>query len=365
MMADLVAIHASQEARMLSDTLATLQPADHAIAGEVTAHLNNLTKPPGSLGRLEALAVTLAALSGQRFPRVSPPGALVFAADHGVAVEGVSAFPQDVTAQMVANFVAGGAAINVFARQIGARLEVIDVGVAGAVAGEGVVDAKVRLGTANMVESDAMTRGEAVAAIEAGIDAAERAVEAGCRCLIVGEMGIANTTASSALLAVLTDSPVAGLIGHGTGISAERLAHKQAVIERAIAARAPDCDDPLDVLARLGGLEIAAMAGAYLGGAARRVPLLVDGFIATVAALVACRLGAATRDYLIFAHRSREPGHAHALSALDAYPLLDLELRLGEGTGAALAFPLLEAATRMLAEMATFEDAGVSAGQAP
>ncbi|WP_163559592.1 nicotinate-nucleotide--dimethylbenzimidazole phosphoribosyltransferase [Halomonas sp. NO4] len=350
---------------MLADTLATLQPADRAIAADVTAHLDSLTKPPGSLGRLESLAVTLATITGEAFPRVAPPGALVFAADHGVAVEGVSAFPPEVTAQMVANFVAGGAGINVFARQIGARLEVIDVGVVGAVAGPGVVDEKVRPGTANMVEADAMTRDEAVAAIEVGIRAAERALDAGCRCLIVGEMGIANTTASSALLAVLTESPVAGLIGQGTGISTERLAHKEGVIERAIAARAPDRDDPLEVLAKLGGLEIAAMAGAYLGGAARRMPLLVDGFIATVAALLACRLAPAVRDYLVFGHRSREPGHGHALASLDARPLLDLELRLGEGTGAALAFPLLEAATRMLSEMATFEDAGVAASQAP
>lgn len=350
---------------MLAETLAALKPADRAIVADVTTHLDNLTKPPGSLGRLEALAVTLASQTGEAFPKVSPPGALVFAADHGVAAEGVSAFPQDVTGQMVANFVAGGAGISVFARQIGARLEVIDVGVAGTVAGEGVVDAKVRPGTANMVEMDAMSRDEAVAAIEAGIRAAERAVDAGCRCLIVGEMGIANTTASSALLAVLTDSPVAGLIGRGTGIAQDRLVHKRSVIERALAARTPARDDPLDVLAKLGGLEIAAMAGAYLGGAARRVPLLVDGFIATVAALVACRLGTATRDYLIFGHRSREPGHAHALAALDAQPLLDLELCLGEGTGAALAFPLLDSACHMLAEMATFEGAGVTASQAP
>lgn len=350
---------------MLAETLAALKPADRAIVADVTTYLDNLTKPPGSLGRLEALAVTLASQTGEAFPKVSPPGALVFAADHGVAAEGVSAFPQDVTGQMVANFVAGGAGISVFARQIGARLEVIDVGVAGTVAREGVVDAKVRPGTANMVEMDAMSRDEAVAAIEAGIRAAERAVDAGCRCLIVGEMGIANTTASSALLAVLTDSPVAGLIGRGTGIAQDRLAHKRSVIERALAARTPARDDPLDVLAKLGGLEIAAMAGAYLGGAARRVPLLVDGFIATVAALVACRLGPATRDYLIFGHRSREPGHAHALAALDAQPLLDLELCLGEGTGAALAFPLLDSACHMLAEMATFEGAGVTASQAP
>lgn len=348
---------------MLADTLAALGPVDHAAGHRVALHLDNLTKPPGSLGRLEKLAVMLAVISGEALPRVSSPGVLVFAADHGVAAEGVSAFPQEVTAQMVANFVSGGAAINVFARQIGARLEVIDVGVAASLPGLGVVDEKVRRGTANMVEMDAMHRDQAVSAIEAGIRAAERAVDAGCRCLIVGEMGIANTTASSALLAALTEAPVAGLIGSGTGITDERLAHKQAVIERALAERAPDRDDPLDVLAKLGGLEIAAMTGAYLGGAAHRVPLLVDGFIATVAALLACRLEPDTRDYLIFGHRSREPGHAHALAALDAQPLLDLELCLGEGTGAALAYPLLEAACRVLHEMATFDDIGIDTAQ--
>ena len=348
----------------MSHAFSSLPDVDAACAAQAAAHLDTLTKPPGSLGRLEPLAVQLAGIRGESFPRVSPPGVLVFAADHGVAAEGVSAFPQSVTAQMVANFVAGGAAINVFARQIGARLEVIDVGVASVVSGAGVVDEKVRAGTANFAVEDAMTRGEATQAIGVGQRAAVRAVVAGCRCLIVGEMGIANTTASSALLAVLTGRPVAELVGRGTGIDDVGLARKRAVIEAAIAARAPDADDPLGVLASLGGLEIAAMAGAFLEGAARRVPLLVDGFIATVAALLACRLAPELRDYLIFAHRSHEAGHGAALAALEASPLLDLELRLGEGSGAALAFALLESACRMLSEMATFETAGISAGPA-
>ncbi|PAU76488.1 nicotinate-nucleotide--dimethylbenzimidazole phosphoribosyltransferase [Halomonas salipaludis] len=348
----------------MSDAFSSLPDVDAACAAQAAAHLDTLTKPPGSLGRLEPLAVQLAGIRGESFPRVSPPGVLVFAADHGIAAEGVSAFPQSVTAQMVANFVAGGAAINVFARQIGARLEVIDVGVASVVSGAGVVDEKVRAGTGNFAVEDAMTRGEAMQAIGVGQRAAERAVEAGCRCLIVGEMGIANTSASSALLAVLTGRPVAELVGRGTGIDDAGLVRKRAVIEAAIAARAPDADDPLGVLASLGGLEIAAIAGAFMEGAARRVPLLVDGFIATVAALLACRLAPELRDYLIFAHRSHEAGHGEALAALEASPLLDLELRLGEGSGAALAFALLEAACRMLSEMATFETAGISAGPA-
>ncbi|MBB3189791.1 nicotinate-nucleotide--dimethylbenzimidazole phosphoribosyltransferase [Halomonas cerina] len=332
---------------------------DTACAERVGRHLATLTKPPGSLGRLEALAVSLAGLTGEDFPRVTPPGVVVFAADHGVAEEGVSAFPQAVTAQMVANFVAGGAAINVFARRIGARLEVVDVGVAGDLPAQGIVHDKVRPGTANLARQDAMSRDEARTALAVGRRAAGRAAEAGCRCLIVGEMGIANTTASSAMLAAFTGASVAELVGPGTGVVGEALAHKRTVIEAALAERAPDPAEPLDVLARLGGLEIAAMAGAYLEAAARRMPILVDGFIATVAALTACRLDPALRPYLIFGHRSHEPGHGRALAVLDAEPLLDLDLRLGEGTGAALAFPLLEAATAMLAEMATFAEAGI------
>lgn len=266
---------------------------------------------------------------------------------------------------MVANFVAGGAAINVFSRRIGARLEVVDVGVVGELPERGVVRDRVRPGTANLAREAAMSRDEARAALAVGRRAARRAVAAGCRSLIVGEMGIANTTASSAMLAALTGAPVSELVGSGTGVAGEALAHKRAVIEAALVERSPDPDDPLAILAALGGLEIAAMAGAYLEGAAHRLPLLVDGFIATVAALVACRLAPALRPYLIFGHRSHEPGHRLALEALDAEALLDLELRLGEGSGAALAFPLLEAATAMLGEMATFADAGIDGGASP
>ncbi|MGQ4880433.1 nicotinate-nucleotide--dimethylbenzimidazole phosphoribosyltransferase [Billgrantia sp. LNSP4103-1] len=347
---------------MLADILASITPVDETPAAAVQARLDNLTKPPGSLGRLESLVRELASMCGDVMPTVTPPGVIVFAADHGVAEEGVSAFPQEVTTQMVANFVAGGAAINVFARQVGARLEVVDVGVKGRVEGEGVVHAKVRHGTANFAREDAMSRAEAERAIEVGARAAERSHDAGCRCLIVGEMGIANTTASSALLAALSGRPARSLVGQGTGIAPARLGHKAEVIEGALAARRADPSQPLELLAKLGGLEIAAMAGAYLGAAARRLPILVDGFIATVAALVACRLQPAVRDYLIFAHRSCEPGHDVALELLDAKPLLELQLRLGEGTGAALAYPLLEAACRMLAEMATFDSAGVASG---
>ena len=335
-------------------------------AGEETRrYLDTLTKPPGSLGALEELAIQLSAITGELKPTVIPPAVLVFAADHGVAAEGVSAFPQEVTTQMVANFANGGAAINVFARQIGAQIEVVDVGVASTLTIPGVTQAKVRAGTANMVVEDAMRAGEAVAALDVGVAAVERAKTAGANCIVVGEMGIANTTASSAMLAALLGVPVAHVVGTGTGINSTQQAHKIAVIECAISARQANPEAPLEVLAKLGGLEIAAMTGAYIAAAAHRLPAIVDGFIATVAALTACRLCPAVRGYLIFGHRSQEPGHDIALKALDAKPLLDMGMRLGEGSGAALAYPLLQAATAMVVEMATFADAGVSDNAGP
>lgn len=337
-----------------------IQSVDFHAGEEARRYLDTLTKPPGSLGALETLAIQLSAITGELKPSVMPPAVIVFAADHGVAAEGVSAFPQAVTAQMVANFAQGGAAINVFARQIGARIEVVDVGVTSNITAPCVINAKVRHGTANIAVTDAMHPEEALEAINVGVAAVERAKKTGSKCIMVGEMGIANTTASSAMLAVFTGESVASLVGVGTGINQQQLAHKIAVIERAIAGRNADPKVPLEVLAKLGGLEIAAMTGAYLAAAGQRLPAIVDGFIATVAALTACRMCPAVRGYLIFGHRSQEPGHDVALKALDASPLLDMNMRLGEGSGAALAYPLLQAATAMVAEMATFADAGVS-----
>ncbi|BBI51682.1 nicotinate-nucleotide--dimethylbenzimidazole phosphoribosyltransferase [Vreelandella olivaria] len=308
-----------------------IQSVDLNAGEETRRYLDTLTKPPGSLGGLEALAIQLSAITGELKPSVTPPAVVVFAADHGVAAEGVSAFPQEVTAQMVANFANGGAAINVFARQIGAQVEIVDVGVVSPLTMQGVTSAKVRHGTANMVVEDAMQVEQALAAIDVGVTAVERAKSAGAKCLIVGEMGIANTTASSAMLAVLTGESVASVVGAGTGINPQQQAHKVAVIERAINARQANPEAPLEVLAKLGGLEIAAMTGAYLAAAAHRLPAIVDGFIATVAALTACRLCPAVRGYLIFGHRSQEPGHDIALKALEAKPLLDMGMRLGEG----------------------------------
>lgn len=340
--------------------LERIQPTCADSRAAALSRLDQLTKPRGSLGRLEELAVELAAITAQPLPRVDPPAVVVFAADHGVAAEGVSAYPQEVSAQMVANFAAGGAAINVLARQIGAHLEVVDVGVATNCKGiDGVVIDRVRDGTGNIAVEDAMSDEEVQAALAVGMRAVERARRRGCRSLILGEMGIANTSSSSALLAAWTGLRPQQVVGRGTGIDDQRLAHKCHVIERAL-ARADVDADPLRVMAQLGGLEITAMTGACLAAAAARLPVVMDGFIATVAALAATRLCPTVKDYLIAGHRSDEAGHGHALAVLDVEPLLSLGLRLGEGSGAALAFPLLHSACAVLAEMATFADAGVA-----
>ncbi|WP_019119452.1 nicotinate-nucleotide--dimethylbenzimidazole phosphoribosyltransferase [Brevibacillus massiliensis] len=335
-------------------------PLDFASGEAARMHIDQLTKPTGSLGRLEELAIQLAKITGEPFPQVSPPGVIVFAGDHGIVKEGVSAYPQEVTAQMVLNFTGGGAAINVFSRQIGALLQVVDVGVASDLSAEEVISRKIRYGTGNFLHEDAMTREEAAASLEAGADCARQMIQQGARLLILGEMGIGNTTPSSAMLAVLTGEPVEDVVGRGTGLADGALLRKKQIIRQAIESRQADPADPLDVLAKLGGLEIGAMAGAMLQAAAMRVPILVDGFISTVAALLAVRIEPRITDFMIVGHQSQEPGHKQALSHLRKQPLLDLELRLGEGTGAALAFPLVEAATRMLREMATFHSAGIA-----
>jgi len=331
------------------------------IGKEVSDYVDQLTKPAGSLGRLEQLAIALAEMTEAHFPVVTPPGVLVFAADHGVTKEGVSAFPQEVTAQMVLNFVNGGAAINVFSEQIGALFAVIDVGVATDIPGEGFVQKKVKYGTNNFCQQEAMTRDEAAQAVAVGYEQAKAMIQQGIRSLIVGEMGIGNTTTASALLAAISGKPVELLVGKGTGIATEAVVHKRNVIERALALHQPDASDPIGLLSQLGGLEIAAMAGAMLAAAEARVPILLDGFICTVAALVAERLHPRVVDYMIAGHRSQEPGHRVALELLGKEPLIDLKMRLGEGSGAAVAFPILQSAVTML-KMATFASAQVSQG---
>lgn len=345
---------------MMEQTIKKIKAVDKSITKEVEAYLDTLTKPPGSLGKLEELVVQLAEITGENFPQVTPPAIIVFAGDHGVVNEGVSAFPQAVTAQMVHNFLDGGSAINVLANQLGAFLEVVDVGVAETITRDGLVKEKIGFGTKNFAEEDALTKVEVEKAIRVGINMSEKVIGQGAKSLILGEMGIGNTTSSSAILAAVSGAEVLKVVGTGTGISSETLIKKQRVIEQALADRRPAKDDPLDILAKVGGLEIAAMVGAMLGGASRQTPILVDGFISTVAAILATKLCSNVREYLIFGHHSQEAGHTFALALLDAKPLLNLNFRLGEGTGAAMAFPILEASTRILREMATFSSAGVS-----
>lgn len=323
-------------------------------------HQLQLTKPPGSLGRLESIGAQLSAIAGVVPPPLPQPAAVaVFAGDHGVHAEGVTPWPQEVTGQMVANFAGGGAAINVFARLTGATVQVVDVGVATPVdASDGLLDRKVRPGTANLAAGPAMTSDEAVAALDVGAQVAADLVAAGHRCLITGDMGIANTTASAALIAAFTGRPAAEVTGRGTGIDDTTLDRKTAVVEEA--ARRVAARSPLEVLAEVGGLEIAALAGFIVGAAAARVPVIVDGVIAGAALLTASRLAPDCLGYAIPGHRSVEPGATAVLEALGLDPVIDLDLRLGEGTGACLALPLVEASARILREMATFDSAGVA-----
>lgn len=337
-----------------------IAPINEEAGKKARHHIDQLTKPQGSLGRLEETAIRLAEITGDMFPDVTPPGVIVFAGDHGIAEEGVSAYPKEVTSQMVLNFVNGGAAINVFARQIGATFHIVDMGVAQELPPKGVISRKIRFGTANFLREDAMSREEAEQAIETGFAVAEQVIAQGAKCLILGEMGIANTSSSTAILAAVSGMDVAQITGRGSGIDESKWNHKWQIIERALAARIPDPNDPLDILSKVGGLEIGGMAGAILGAAAHRIPVILDGFICSSAAVLASMMCSHTKDYMMAAHLSQEPGHRRALEILQKKPFLDLDLRLGEGSGAALAFPLVEASARMIKEMATFSSAGVS-----
>jgi nicotinate-nucleotide--dimethylbenzimidazole phosphoribosyltransferase len=353
--------------RGLERALASLAAYDDAAEAEALLLHAKLTKPRGSLGRLEGTGARLAGMAGTVPPPVPEPATVaVFAADHGVWAEGVSPWPQEVTAQMVANFCAGGAAINVLARHTGARVVVVDVGVrVDLPPTPALLDRKVLRGTANLAVEPAMPEDAARAALGVGAEAAAEAVAAGARCLVTGDMGIANTTASAAVIAALTGRPPYQVTGRGTGIDDATWEHKVRVVERGLArARADgslgDPPDPVAVLASLGGLEIAALAGFTVGGAAARVPIVVDGVIALAGVLVASQLAPAVVGFCVAGHRSVEPGASAVLEHLGLEPLLDLGLRLGEGTGACLALPVLQAAAKVLAEMATFDSAGVT-----
>jgi nicotinate-nucleotide--dimethylbenzimidazole phosphoribosyltransferase len=341
--------------------ISIIPPLDESAMRAARARQDTLTKPRGSLGKLEELSVQLAGIKADPFPAVERKSVIVMAADHGVASEGVSAYPAEVTAQMVLNFLHGGAAINVLARQAGARVTVVDIGVASEFDPlPGLIQRKVMSGTRSLAQGPAMTREEAQQALQVGVEVLNEEAARGLDVVATGDMGIGNTTPSSAIAAVMTGLPVGNVVGRGTGIDDQGLQHKIKVIEQALAANQPDASDALDVLHKVGGLEIAGLAGVMIAAAGRRIPIVVDGFISTAAAMIAVGLAPGVREYLISAHQSVEIGHRAMLHHLGLTPLLDLNLRLGEGTGAALAFHLIEASTRILREMATFEDAGVS-----
>jgi nicotinate-nucleotide--dimethylbenzimidazole phosphoribosyltransferase len=347
---------------LFRDLASRVTPTDAAAALAARELQNRLTKPQGSLGFLETIGVQLSAIAGVCPPPVPEPVTIaVFAGDHGVVRAGVTPWPSEVTAQMVANFCAGGAAINVLSRHVGASVVVVDVGVATPIPGDahGLVRRNVRLGTANLAEGPAMSRDEARAALDVGADIARNAMGNGARLLVTGDMGIGNTTSSAALIAAFTTSSPRDVTGRGTGIDDDMLNVKIRVIESAL-ARLPSDATPLDVVAEVGGLEIAALAGFIVAGAAAKVPVIIDGVIAVAAAVVAGAFAPDVASYLIAGHRSSEPGASVGLAHLGLTPVLDLGLRLGEGSGAALAVPVVQAAAKILREMATFDAAGVT-----
>ncbi|GFO53328.1 nicotinate-nucleotide--dimethylbenzimidazole phosphoribosyltransferase [Geomonas sp. Red276] len=349
--------------KLLENALAKIQPVDEAFLAKAQAKLDNKTKPLGSLGRLEEMARRLAAITENLSPDTEKKVIYTFAGDHGIVEEGVSAFPKEVTPQMVLNFLRGGAGVNVLARHVGAEVRVVDVGVDfDFEPAPGLIIRKVAKGTRNFAKEAAMTREEAVAAIEVGIDLANQAKAEGVALLGTGEMGIGNTSPSSAIIATFSRCSVQDVTHRGTGINDQALEHKVAVIETGLAVNRPNPEDPLDVLAKVGGYEIAGIAGLVLGAAANRIPVVVDGFISTAGALIASEMHPCVRDYVFAAHNSVEIGHRMMLERIGAEPILDLKLRLGEGTGAALAMGLIEAGAKVMKEMATFAEAGVSEG---
>lgn len=338
----------------LETVAGSIEPLDRGALAEAARRQRLLAKPPDSLGRLESLAIKLAGIRGGIRP-VRSSAVVVMAADHGVAVEGVSAYPASVTVEMVRTFLAGGAAINAIAAAVGARVVVVDMGVSIRLTGPGLIDRRVAAGTRNLAREPAMSRSQAELAINAGIGLADALVGEGVDLIVPGEMGIANTTSASCIVAVMTGHPPSAVTGRGTGIDETTRKRKVAVIERALARQALDPTDPVGVLASVGGFEIAGLAGLCLGAAKHRIPVLLDGLISTAAALIAVAVAPLTLGYLLAGHQSVEPGHRIALRALRLRPLLRLELRLGEGSGAALAIPIVRAAAGTLASMVTLD----------
>lgn len=349
------------KAGKLRETVECIGPTNSGALEKARVRHDQLTKPQGALGRLEELAITIAGITGRALPSITSKAVIVIAGDHGVVADGVSLYPQDVTPQMVMNFVKGGAAINVLARHAGTRVIVVDMGVAAELGpADGLVSRKIAPGTGNIARGPAMTRAQAIHAVEAGIEVFENEKARGLDIVATGDMGIGNTTASSAICAAITGAPVEAITGPGTGLDRNRVTDKAAVVDKALRVNEPDPQDGLDVLSKVGGFEIGGLAGVILGAAASRTPVVLDGFISGAAALIAVTLCPRAKDYLIAGHLSPEPGHAVLLEYLGLKPFLDLGMRLGEGTGAVLGISIAEAAVNVLSGMATFEEAGIS-----
>ncbi len=345
----------------LKELIANITPLDEKAMQAARDRQNTLTKPPGSLGRLEEISIQLAGVQGQPIPEIKDKAVVVVAGDHGVVAEGVSAFPAEVTPQMVMNMLHGGAAINVLSRQAGARVVLVDIGVASELPEhEALISKKVRNGTSNLAAGPAMSREEAIQSILIGAESVKEEIAKGLQLVATGEMGIGNTTPSAAIAVALSGISADKIVGRGTGVDDKGLQRKIEVVEKALKVNAPDVKDGLDVLSKVGGFEIGGLAGVILGAAANKVLVVVDGFISTAAAMIAVTLCPQVKDYLIAGHCSQEYGHANMMEWLGLKPVLDLGLRLGEGTGAVLAMSVVEASCKIIKEMATFAEAGVS-----
>lgn len=347
--------------KKIEEIIGKIAPVDEKAVAATQARLDNLTKPLGSLGRLEELAKKVVAITGQENPKLDHKVIFTLVGDHGVVEEGVSAYPQEVTPQMVYNFIRGGAGINILARHVGARVKVIDMGVAKDLEPHPhLISKKIGYGTKNMTRGSAMSRDEAIRSIEVGIEIFEDTLKEGLDILGTGDMGIGNTTPSSAIIAAFSGTGVREVTGRGTGINDEIFNRKVEVIKKALDLNKPDPDDPVDVLAKVGGFEIGGLCGITLAAASHKKPIVIDGFISTAGALIAVKLAPLVKEYLIASHNSAEAGHQVMLDYMGLRPLLDLDLRLGEGTGAALGIGLVEAGVKILTQMATFDSAGVS-----
>ncbi|MFP4016464.1 MAG: nicotinate-nucleotide--dimethylbenzimidazole phosphoribosyltransferase [Halanaerobiales bacterium] len=348
--------------KKLKETLESINKLDCESMKKAKLRLDNLTKPVGSLGRLEEIAIKLAGITGNSIPQVKNKAHIVMVGDHGVVEEGVSAYPQEVTSLMVKNFINKGAAINVFTSQQGVDLILVDIGMKDKIESETVLQYKVRAGTGNFARELAMSVEEAAKALEVGMIVTEQLIENDVDLISTGEMGIGNTTSSSAILAVLSNSPLEDIVGSGTGLVTEKISYKRKIIKEALELHKPDPDDALDILSKVGGLEIAGMAGCMLAAAANKKPVIVDGFISGAAALIAQKLNPLVVEYILPSHISAEPGHIKMYELLGLKPFLDLDMRLGEGTGALLAVNIIEASCNMLQKMATFAEAGIKRG---